>query len=126
VRKIARPSGDQDQRRVAGWHPNRALDEWVRAAACAGPRGAHRPHAWRPLLPYLEPYVTVHPPDRPGRDASGDAPEYRLERECEDVAAVVDTVAPAEGHRKRVSLRWHHRPPRSGRRSTDVPLNVDA
>ena len=50
-------------------------------------------------LPYLEPYVTVHLLDRPGRGASGDAPEYRLERECEDVAAVVDTVAPAEGHR---------------------------
>ena len=87
----------QDQRRVAGWHPDRVLDEWVRAAACAGPRGARRPHAMAPLLPYLEPYVTVHALDRRGRGACGDAPEYRLERECQDVASVVDTVTPVAG-----------------------------
>ena len=56
--------------------------------------GAPADHTrWRPLLPYLEPYVTVHALDRRGRGASGDAPEYRLEREYEDVAAVVDAVA---------------------------------
>jgi Alpha/beta hydrolase family len=56
--------------------------------------GAPADHTrWRPLLPYLEPYVTVHALDRRGRGASGDAPEYRLEREFEDVAAVVDAVA---------------------------------
>jgi pimeloyl-ACP methyl ester carboxylesterase len=33
--------------------------------------------------------------DRRGRGAGGDAPEYRLEPEYEDVAAVVDTVATA-------------------------------
>jgi pimeloyl-ACP methyl ester carboxylesterase len=60
--------------------------------------GASADHTrWRPLLPYLEPYVTVHALDRRGRGASGDAPEYRLEREYQDVAAVVDTVAPAAG-----------------------------
>jgi pimeloyl-ACP methyl ester carboxylesterase len=53
---------------------------------------------WRPLLPYLEPHVTVHALDRRGRGASTDAPEYRLEREYEDVAAVVDAVA-ASGQR---------------------------
>jgi pimeloyl-ACP methyl ester carboxylesterase len=52
---------------------------------------------WRPLLPYLEPQVTVHALDRRGRGASGDAPEYDLVREYEDVAAVVDAVAAASG-----------------------------
>ena len=56
--------------------------------------GAPADHTrWRPLLPYLEPHVTVHALDRRGRAASGDAAEYRLEREYEDVAAVVDAVA---------------------------------
>ncbi|HET6750157.1 MAG TPA: alpha/beta hydrolase [Actinomycetes bacterium] len=52
---------------------------------------------WRPLLPYLEPHVTVHAMDRRGRGASGDAPGYTIERELEDVAAVVDAVAEASG-----------------------------
>jgi pimeloyl-ACP methyl ester carboxylesterase len=52
---------------------------------------------WRPLLPYLEPHVTVHAIDRRGRGASGDAPAYDLVREYEDVAAVVDAVAKASG-----------------------------
>jgi pimeloyl-ACP methyl ester carboxylesterase len=52
---------------------------------------------WRPLLPYLEPHVTVHAIDRRGRGASTDAPDYGLAREYEDVAAVVDAVADASG-----------------------------
>ncbi|HJW36824.1 MAG TPA: alpha/beta hydrolase [Actinomycetes bacterium] len=52
---------------------------------------------WRPLLPFLEPHVTVHALDRRGRGASGDAPGYAIEREFEDVAAVVDAVAAASG-----------------------------
>jgi pimeloyl-ACP methyl ester carboxylesterase len=50
---------------------------------------------WGPLLTYLEPHVTVHAIDRRGRGASGDANEYLLEREYEDVAAVVEAVAAA-------------------------------
>jgi pimeloyl-ACP methyl ester carboxylesterase len=53
--------------------------------------------AWRPLLPYLKPYLTVHALDRRGRGASGDAPGYSLEREYEDVAAVVNAAA-VSGH----------------------------
>jgi pimeloyl-ACP methyl ester carboxylesterase len=45
----------------------------------------------------LEPHVTVHAIDRRGRCASGDAPGYRLEREFEDVAAVVEAVAAGAG-----------------------------
>lgn len=52
---------------------------------------------WRPLLPYLERFATVHALDRRGRRASGDAPGYDLKREFEDVAAVVDAVAEASG-----------------------------
>lgn len=60
--------------------------------------GATADHTrWAPVLPYLEPYVTVHAMDRRGRGRSGDAPEYRIEREWEDIAAVVDAVAAAYG-----------------------------
>lgn len=52
---------------------------------------------WRPLIPYLVHRVTVHAIDRRGRGASGDAPTYRLEREYEDVAAVVDAIAATSG-----------------------------
>jgi pimeloyl-ACP methyl ester carboxylesterase len=52
---------------------------------------------WRPLLPYLEPHATVHALDRRGRGASGDAPDYQVTREFEDVAAVIDAVAEATG-----------------------------
>ena len=60
--------------------------------------GAPADHTrWRPLLPYLEPRVTVHAIDRRGRGASGDAPDYDIAREFEDVAAVVDAVAKDSG-----------------------------
>lgn len=60
--------------------------------------GAPADHTrWRPLLPYLEPHFTVHALDRRGRGASTDSPDYALEREFEDVAAVVDAVAASTG-----------------------------
>ena len=52
---------------------------------------------WEPLVPHLESHVTVHAMDRRGRGASGDHPDYAVEREYEDVAAVVDAVAHASG-----------------------------
>lgn len=48
---------------------------------------------WDALRPFLEPHVTVHAMDRRGRGASGDHPDYSLEREYEDVAAVIDAIA---------------------------------
>jgi pimeloyl-ACP methyl ester carboxylesterase len=48
---------------------------------------------WDALRPYLEPHFTLHAMDRRGRGASGDHPDYAIEREYEDVAAVVDAVA---------------------------------
>jgi pimeloyl-ACP methyl ester carboxylesterase len=52
---------------------------------------------WDALRPHLEPHVTVHAMDRRGRGASGDHPDYSIEREYEDVAAVVDAVASETG-----------------------------
>jgi pimeloyl-ACP methyl ester carboxylesterase len=52
---------------------------------------------WDVLRPHLEAHVTVHAMDRRGRGASGDQPDYDLEREYADVAAVVDAVAERSG-----------------------------
>lgn len=52
---------------------------------------------WGPLLPHLEPHVTVHAIDRRGRGASGDGATYRARREFEDVAVVVEEVADRHG-----------------------------
>jgi pimeloyl-ACP methyl ester carboxylesterase len=46
--------------------------------------------SWDPLLPALALHFTVYAMDRRGRGASGDLPAYAIEREYEDVAAVVD------------------------------------
>jgi pimeloyl-ACP methyl ester carboxylesterase len=48
---------------------------------------------WRSVLHLLEPHVTVCAVDRRGRGGSGDAEDYEIEREFDDVAAVVDVVA---------------------------------
>ena len=47
---------------------------------------------WAPVLPMLESRFTVHAIDRRGRGASGDESPYAIEREFEDVAAVVDAI----------------------------------
>ena len=60
---------------------------------------------WGALRPHLEPHVTVHAMDRRGRGASGDHPGYSIEREYEDVAAVVDDIAESSG--ARVSVYGH-------------------
>ena len=52
---------------------------------------------WDALRPHLEPHATVYAMVRRGRGASGDGPDYALEREFEDVAAVVDAVAHRSG-----------------------------
>ena len=47
---------------------------------------------WAPVLPAFEQRYTVCAIDRRGRGGSGDAEDYALEREFEDVAAVVDSL----------------------------------
>ena len=52
---------------------------------------------WTPALPRLQRSRTALAMDRRGRGASGDAGEYRIESEFEDVAAVLDSLdAPAD------------------------------
>jgi pimeloyl-ACP methyl ester carboxylesterase len=47
---------------------------------------------WKPVLPALEERFTVYAIDRRGRGGSGDSDEYAVEREFEDIAAVVDSL----------------------------------
>jgi pimeloyl-ACP methyl ester carboxylesterase len=47
---------------------------------------------WMPLLPALEEHFTVYAVDRRGRGGSGDGPTYAIEREFEDIVAVVDAI----------------------------------
>jgi len=47
---------------------------------------------WAPVLAALEASFTLYAVDRRGRGESGDAPNYAIEREFEDVAAVVDAI----------------------------------
>jgi pimeloyl-ACP methyl ester carboxylesterase len=47
---------------------------------------------WRFVLPELDRHFTVYAMDRRGRGGSGDSPAYDLQREAEDVAAVVDAL----------------------------------
>jgi pimeloyl-ACP methyl ester carboxylesterase len=60
--------------------------------------GATADHtAWRTAGPLLAASHTLYAVDRRGRGASGDTEPYAIAREYEDVAAVVDAVAEAEG-----------------------------
>lgn len=55
--------------------------------------GTAADHArWRPILPTLERSFTVYACDRRGRGASGAGEPYALEREFEDVAAIVEGI----------------------------------
>lgn len=47
---------------------------------------------WFPILRALEKQFTVYAIDRRGRGESGDSESYALEREFEDIAAVVDSI----------------------------------
>jgi pimeloyl-ACP methyl ester carboxylesterase len=56
--------------------------------------GATADHTtWRSVGPVLERRFRLHAIDRRGRGASGDGPEYAIEREYEDLASVADAVA---------------------------------
>jgi pimeloyl-ACP methyl ester carboxylesterase len=60
--------------------------------------GATADHTtWRTSGPLLAARHTTHAIDRRGRGASGDAPVYAIEREFEDLAAVIDTLATKSG-----------------------------
>ncbi len=60
--------------------------------------GASADHtSWRLVQPYLEPDASVHAVDRRGRGGSGHRPDYEVEHEFADIAAVVDAAAAAYG-----------------------------
>jgi pimeloyl-ACP methyl ester carboxylesterase len=48
---------------------------------------------WVPVLPMFEQLFTVYAVDRRGRGGSGDAQAYAVEREVEDIVAVVNSIA---------------------------------
>jgi pimeloyl-ACP methyl ester carboxylesterase len=52
---------------------------------------------WATVLDLFQPHATVCAIDRRGRGGSGDAEHYAIEREAEDVAAVVDALAAETG-----------------------------
>src|SRR5579871_4413329 len=47
---------------------------------------------WAPVLPAFEQYFTVYAPDRRGRGDSGDAEQYVIEWEFEDIVALVSSI----------------------------------
>lgn len=56
---------------------------------------------WNLVLPFLTPHFSVYTLDRRGRGQSGDGPEYAIEREFEDIAALansIDTPVSILGH----------------------------
>jgi pimeloyl-ACP methyl ester carboxylesterase len=60
--------------------------------------GAASDHTtFRAVEPLLAPRFTLHAIDRRGRGASGDAAGYDIEREFDDLAAVVDAIAAESG-----------------------------
>lgn len=73
---------------------------WVRGAGPAlvlvhGSLMDHR--RWDPVVAEFDGSVNTFAMDRRGFGASGDAPGYEIEREFDDVAAVVDAVAERSG-----------------------------
>lgn len=47
---------------------------------------------WAPILPALEPHFSLYVINRRGRGESGDAPNYAIEREFEDIAVLVEAI----------------------------------
>lgn len=54
--------------------------------------GAANPTAWTAVIPTLEEHFMIYAVDRRGRGESGDSPNYALEQEFEDIAAVGESV----------------------------------
>jgi pimeloyl-ACP methyl ester carboxylesterase len=47
---------------------------------------------WAPILPILEQHFTVYAVDRRGRGESGDTEQYAIEREFEDIVALINSI----------------------------------
>jgi pimeloyl-ACP methyl ester carboxylesterase len=55
-----------------------------------GTNGNHT--QWNMVLPFFSPHFTVYAMERRGRGRSGDAPEYCIQREFEDVVALAGAI----------------------------------
>jgi pimeloyl-ACP methyl ester carboxylesterase len=78
--------GSPDGTRIACWRSGSGEP----LVLVHGTTADHR--RWARVVPELEARFTVFAVDRRGRGASGDASEYRIEREFEDVVAVVAAI----------------------------------
>lgn len=68
--------------------------------------GTAASHArWASILPTLRQHFSVYAVDRRGRGESGDADAYTIEREFEDIAAIVDSIG--EQVNQQVNLLGH-------------------
>jgi pimeloyl-ACP methyl ester carboxylesterase len=76
----------RDGTRIAYWRSGSGLPLLL----VHGTTADHR--RWDAVLPRLEEHFTVYTMDRRGRGESGDAPDYDILREAEDVAAVVEAI----------------------------------
>src|SRR5512135_2378968 len=74
---------------IACWHTGRGTPVLL----VHGTTADH--HMWTPVLPALERRFSMYAMDRRGRGESGDAGTYSVEREREDVAAVIDSIGGA-------------------------------
>ena len=89
--------GGRDEEDVGGYRHDRRRHARGLLALGKGPplvlvHGTAADHSrWRPVLPALEERFTVYAIDRRGRGGSGDSDDYAVEREFEDVAAMVDS-----------------------------------
>ena len=52
---------------------------------------------WTPVMPQLAQYFTVHTVDRRGRGRSGDTQPYAIQREFDDVVALLDAIPETVG-----------------------------
>jgi pimeloyl-ACP methyl ester carboxylesterase len=76
---------------VACWHGGRGKPLLM-------VHGATSDHTrWAPFVPLLTDHRTAWVIDRRGRGSSGDGATYSIEREYEDVAAVIDAIASEAG-----------------------------
>lgn len=86
IRKIMELISSKDGVPIACWHGGAGEPLLL----VHGTSGDH--FAWAPVLATLERHFNVWTIDRRGRGHSGDANRYALERECEDIAAVIDAI----------------------------------
>jgi pimeloyl-ACP methyl ester carboxylesterase len=80
--EVASPDGTRISYHLSGAGP---------ALVVIAGTGAANPTVW-PVFPALEQHFTVYAVDRRGHVKSGDSPTYAIEREFEDIAAVVDDI----------------------------------